>query len=150
MYPRTAGERPGRPRYCPAHAGNASGQGVSLSVLGAVRAAGISQWLDGLDPVEQNGLGLRDPKRPNLCQPYTASRFGFCQPFSDLLGPLLTFDFLNEYGIFWDFRLGGIGSGVRSPGAHPRACGGYLLAPLPQAGQTGLIPERRLSRLSQA
>ena len=43
----------------------------------------------------------------------TASRFGFCQPFSDLLGPLLTFDYLNKYGIFWDFRLGGIGSGGR-------------------------------------
>ena len=43
----------------------------------------------------------------------TASRFGFCQPFSDLLGPLLTFDFLNEYGILWDFWVGWIGSGGR-------------------------------------
>ena len=33
----------------------------------------------------------------------SASRFGFCQPFSDLLGPLLTFDFLNGYGIFLYF-----------------------------------------------
>ena len=32
----------------------------------------------------------------------TASRFGFRQPFSDPLGPVLTFDVLNEYGIFWD------------------------------------------------
>ena len=41
----------------------------------------ITQWLDGLDPVEQNGLGLRDPQQPNLCQPY-------CQPFRVLLGIL--------------------------------------------------------------
>ena len=33
----------------------------------------------------------------------TASRFGFCQPFSDLLGPLLTLGFLNKYGMFWGF-----------------------------------------------
>ena len=52
----------------------------------------FAPWLDGLDPVEGNGLGRRDPQRRNVCQ-----------PFSDLWGPLLIGGLLNEYGIFWDF-----------------------------------------------
>ena len=75
----------------------------------------------------------------------TASRFWFCQPFSDPLRPLLTFDVLNKYGIFWDFRLGGIGSGDRrfSAGSLPN-----LLGRVPEVRTVGWSPSSRCSWLA--
>lgn len=35
----------------------------------------------------------------------TASRFGYCQPFSDPWGPVGMGEKLNEYGIYWVFGL---------------------------------------------
>ena len=46
--------------------------------------------------------GEPSPGGHHISASRTGSRFGFCQPLSDVLGPLLTFDSLNEYGIFWD------------------------------------------------
>ena len=113
MYPRTAGERPGRPRYRPAHAGKRvwtrcePARARSRAGCGNLRSGSMGSILSNR---RDSGCVTRnDP----ISASRTASRFGSCQPFSDLLGPLLTVDFINKYGISWDFLLGGIGSGGR-------------------------------------
>ena len=130
--------------FSPARARNASGQGVSLSVLGAVRAAELRSGSMGSILSNRTDSGCVTRSDP-ISASRTASRFGFCQPFSDLLGPLLTFDSLNKYGIFWDFRLGGIGSGDRrfSAGSLPN-----LLGRVPEVRTVGWPPSSRCSWLA--
>ena len=84
--------------------------GVCVIVVAIFGSAGLVSHVMILSNRTDSGcVTCSDP----ISASRTASRFWFCQPFSDPLGPLLTFDVLNEYGIFWDFRLGGIGSGGR-------------------------------------
>ena len=99
-------------RVSPARARNASGQGVSLSVLGAVRAAELRSGSMGSILSNRTDSGCVTRSNP-ISASRTASRFGFCQAFCDPLGPVLTFNFLNNYGVFWEFCIGGIGSGGR-------------------------------------
>ena len=68
----------------------------------------------------------------------TASRFGFCQPFSDLLGPLLTLGFLNRYGIFWGFLTRR--DRLRRPTLHPTELLPSAERENPFARGTGLPP----------
>ena len=67
----------------------------------------------GLRRLARSGEAERQERRHPISASRTASRFGFCQPFCDPLGPVLTFKFLNNYGVFWEFCIGGIGSGGR-------------------------------------
>ena len=74
-------------RVSPARARNASGQGVSLSVLGAVRAAELRSGSMGSILSNRTDSGCVTRSNP-ISASRTASRFGFCQAFCDPLGPV--------------------------------------------------------------
>ena len=99
---------------------------MSLSVLGAVRAAELrsSSMASILSNRTDSGCVTRSAP---FSASRTASRFWFCQPFSDLLGPLLTFDCSQQTRDFLGVPTWRVGSGDRRysavapqpPGSRP-------------------------------
>ena len=99
---------------------HASGQGVSLSVLGAVPAAGNSRSGSmGSILSNRTDSGCVTPSDP-ISASRTASRFGFCQPFSDLLGPLLTLIISTNTGFSGISDLAGSAPEAENPTRNPR------------------------------
>ena len=104
--------------------GGASVEHVEGRLQGAARA-GVRGWFAGREAAAggwgsrggagrgvgpQNVLGQEGKGRESitngtlLCTASrTASRFGYCQPFSDLMGPVVMGEKLNKCGGYWVF-----------------------------------------------